>query len=306
MREMQVPVIIYHEGVQEYLKVCINHTKKYNERVILLGDESNKELCNEWYNAIDYVDDSRWNEFLKYFENYSFYDDVFVKQIFKRLFVIENFIEKNKIERFALLDSDILIYINFSKTPYVFEYDAGCLTVEQQYEDYRWLTNIGISFFSKEALADFVSFCIDEYKNHKDELLLKWHWQQETKTPGGIGEMPLAYLWQLKTHLKVLNLAKPYENYGIYENAANSSGNYVGKEYKFNKFLRIKKVKFIDSHPYFINANTGKPQKVDGMHFSTVTKKFMETYSRYEKITLYMYWKIFLEKVQRKFGIKRV
>ncbi|MGN0437486.1 MAG: hypothetical protein ACI4F4_03110 [Lachnospiraceae bacterium] len=300
MRNNNVPIIIFHEGNQEYLKVCIEHAKRFNERVILLGDESNRKINVEWYDNSEFEKESRWQEFLQYFENYSFYDDKFAKQIFKRLFVIEQFVKIKEINKFALLDSDILIYIDFSSMDYVRQYDVGCLTLDQKYDDYRWITNIGISFFSDKAIEEFVDFCIKEYKYHKEELLKKWEWQKKTNTPGGIGEMPLAYLWTRSTDMKVLNLAKPVLNYGIYENAANTSGNYYPDEYKMNHFLRIKKVKFIDGQPYFIKKKSQELQKVDGLHFSTVTKRFMKSYSLHERPLLMDYIIELIMKIKRR------
>lgn len=294
-----IPVIIYHEGNQEYLKVCIEHTKRYNKRVILIGDESNRGLCDEWYSASDLEKGSRWKEFLCYFENFSFYDDTFAQQIFKRLFLIENLIKQENIERFALLDSDVLIYINFSEVAYVQEYDMGCCTIKQGYEQYRWVTNIGISFFSIEALSDFIDFCIKEYKDNKEELLKKWEWHKKTKTPGGVGEMPLAYLWGRCTNKKIINLANTTGEYGLYENALNTDVVYGDVKYKMNNFLRIKKIKYIQHHPYYIRED-GKLDKVDGLHFSTVTKKYMKSYSLYERATIKDYLIEMKEKIARR------
>jgi len=151
-------------------------------------------------------------------------------------------------------------------------------------------------------LEEFVTFCISEYRDNKKELLLKWEWQQENNIPGGIAEMPLAYLWSRSTKLKVLNLAIPQQEYGIFDNAMNQDGNYYDNFYVMDKFLHIKKVKYINKHPYFIECETKKLQKVDGLHFSTVTKKFMKDYSIYGRVLFRTYVKELCGKVVRKLG----
>lgn len=86
-------------------------------------------------------------------------------------------------------------------------------------------------FFTNEAITELVDFCIDEFKLHKDELRVKWNWQQQNNIPDGIAEMPLAYLWSRKTKLKVLNMALPQQEYGMFDNALNQAGNYYKNYY---------------------------------------------------------------------------
>ena len=56
-----IPVIVHHETGekpqtggkknQEYLRYCIAQAKKYNEKVVLLGDQYNKDWCDDWHDA---------------------------------------------------------------------------------------------------------------------------------------------------------------------------------------------------------------------------------------------------------------
>ena len=75
-----IPVMVHHETGekaqaagkknQEYLKYCIAQAKKYNEKVVLLGDEYNKAWCDDWHNANDFITE-KWTKFHAVFENLS-------------------------------------------------------------------------------------------------------------------------------------------------------------------------------------------------------------------------------------------
>lgn len=66
-----IPVMVHHETGekaqaagkknQEYLKYCIAQAKKYNEKVVLLGDEYNKAWCDDWHNANDFITENGQN-----------------------------------------------------------------------------------------------------------------------------------------------------------------------------------------------------------------------------------------------------
>lgn len=194
----KIPVIIHHEGNQEYLKTCLKHNAKYNH-VILLGDKSNydtaKELGVEWVDCTELKKCQRLMNLNDVLVNYSFYPDRWVHQFYGRLVYIEEYLRTQSIEKFVLFDSDIIGFTDVNSLPSLIEYDAGFCTCEQKYEELRWVSNIGISFFSRDALTDFIDFIIDTYKNNKELLLKKWNYHQRNNIPGGVCEMSLAYLW---------------------------------------------------------------------------------------------------------------
>ena len=80
-----IPVMVHHETGekaqaagkknQEYLKYCIAQAKKYNEKVVLLGDEYNKAWCDDWHNANDFITE-KWTKFHAVFENLSTYPTI--------------------------------------------------------------------------------------------------------------------------------------------------------------------------------------------------------------------------------------
>lgn len=119
-----IPVMVHHETGekaqaagkknQEYLKYCIAQAKKYNEKVVLLGDEYNKAWCDDWHNANDFITE-KWTKFHAVFENLSTYPTAWAEGIFKRFFLILEYLERNSFEECVIIDSDVLLYLNVSE-----------------------------------------------------------------------------------------------------------------------------------------------------------------------------------------------
>ena len=99
-----IPVIVHHETGekpqtggkknQEYLRYCIAQAKKYNEKVVLLGDQYNKDWCDDWHDANDFITD-KWKEFHSVFKNLSPYPQAWAE----RLVSADIRIEKNILQQ---------------------------------------------------------------------------------------------------------------------------------------------------------------------------------------------------------------
>ena len=96
MEKRQIPVIFYHTGNQEYLKIALEQCKKYNQTVILLGDSTNKEIAVKtdclWYPVENYDEKSQWKRFEQAYVGMSTNDYRFELNCFRRFFVIDEFI----------------------------------------------------------------------------------------------------------------------------------------------------------------------------------------------------------------------
>ena len=98
-----IPVIVHHETGekpqtggkknQEYLRYCIAQAKKYNEKVVLLGDQYNKDWCDDWHDANDFITD-KWKEFHSVFKNLSPYPQAWAEGIFRRFFLILEYLDR--------------------------------------------------------------------------------------------------------------------------------------------------------------------------------------------------------------------
>lgn len=277
MREKNIPIMIHHEGNQHYLYDCICQTKKYNQNVILLGDASNKDMpADTWYNAAEFTS-KEWEEFLAVFVNMSTYPDDYAKQIFKRLFMVHEILEKKNIDECILLDSDVLCYCNFSELD-VFNGCDVSLSVRKNQEPYIWSVSTGSSYWTVGALSNFCRFCIDFYRNRIDVLKEKWLYMQKHHFLGGVCEMSLLYLWTLEYTGKILNTTRIFDGV-IMDGGIASATNYDYNEFEFNKMLGIKKIRFKKGIPY-LRDSEGRDIETLVLHFGGKVKAYMRFYKK--------------------------
>lgn len=288
MAEKNIPIIIHHEGNQNYLYACIQQAKKYNSEVILLGDLSNKYMLSEtWYDAAEFTSEE-WESFLDVFVNMSTYSDDYAKQIFKRLFMINELLKSKKIDECILLDSDVLCYCNFSEIEIFKDYDVS-LAVRKNQDNYIWSVSTGSSYWTARAMSDFCEFCIDFYKNRLDILKEKWDYTQKNHLLGGVCEMSLLYLWTLEYTGKILNTTRMFDGV-IMDGGIASATNYDYNEFEFNKILGIKKVRFKKQIPY-LRDKDGNDIQTLVLHFGGVVKAYMRFYKNFNwinRILLYL------------------
>ncbi|MFQ8877449.1 MAG: hypothetical protein ACLR7N_02430 [Roseburia hominis] len=206
-----IPVIVHHETGekpqtggkknQEYLRYCIAQAKKYNEKVVLLGDQYNKDWCDDWHDANDFITD-KWKEFHSVFKNLSPYPRAWAEGIFRRFFLILEYLDRYGYDNCVIMDSDILLYTNVSTyEPFRHCKMAAESPLEQDIavlwkgNGYKWKVCAGVAYFTRQGLIEFTDYCIDMYKNHMDVLMEKWNIHQKYQIYGGVAEMSLLYLW---------------------------------------------------------------------------------------------------------------
>ena len=294
-----MPVFVHHETgekkqagrdkKQQYLKACITTAKESENRVILFGDQTNKEWCDEWVD-VKSIRSEKWTRFKSVHENMSTYPDAWALGIFRRFFLFEQYAIDNNISEFFVLDSDILLY---EKVADLYDWEnvdfAAIIPEVQQLgneisNELRWTINLGTSYWTIEALSSFLDYCIDTYSNHKDLLQKKWSFHQKYKYPGGVCEMSLAYLWVNATaNLRVLNLANPKSNIMLFNGDVNGRENYKRNEFAWNPFLGIKKIRFKNSKP-FLKKSSGEYVRVANLHFIGNSKLLMSDYAEKEHI----------------------
>jgi hypothetical protein len=85
-----IPVVIAHFGNQpEYLKYALELAAQWNQTVVLLGDDQNK---NFWphHASITGVELPKWQEFQKVYVKLSNYDEFYENACWLRMFALEN------------------------------------------------------------------------------------------------------------------------------------------------------------------------------------------------------------------------
>lgn len=104
-----IPIIIVHRGANSYLKYVIKQAEKSGNLVYLLGDDSNRHMCKNWYSIYDYS-----SEKLKIFQDsyvhMSSLDKQFELFCFERHFYIYEFAIRNGFDDIVMMDSDVMLY----------------------------------------------------------------------------------------------------------------------------------------------------------------------------------------------------
>ncbi len=299
---IQIPVIFYHVGNQQYLKTAIRQCKKYNENVILLGDESNRKMAEEenctWFLAKSYDEKDQWKHFESKYVGMSTNDYRFELNCFRRFFVIAELMKEQEIDQFVYLDSDILSYVNFSSLDEMWAADCG-MSVPKEQSHYGWVANCGISFWNKKSLTSFLSYCIDIYENHIDVLEEKWNYHRKNHIDGGICDMTLQYLWYKndQTCSKINLVDRENGLSGVMDFNVNLPMNCYKNEYLMNELVHIKKISFKNGQPY-LNPKDGVKVPVFAIHFLGPSKQYMKSYEKKNSLRLNDYIICYLKKVK--------
>lgn len=233
-----IPVVIFHVGCPTHLPYSVHSAEKWNKRVILLGDDANRNVAREWFDH-ERLDLTRYNEFLRVFENYSTYTDFFAQICFKRYFLYYELMKELDFDRILVAESDLYNCADYSSIQSLKNAYAMVSTVDGQDENYGWSSCCHCSYWTRQALDDFLNFCQETFKNNKKLLLKKWDYQKKNNLAGGVCDMTLVYLWS-KDNPQVLNSAKIFDGGTIDQNLCDRV-NFSENEYKYNSFAGIKK-----------------------------------------------------------------
>ncbi len=278
------PIIVIHNGNQEYLNICLKQAKFSNpsSRIILLGDSKAEKIAKkndfvEFYRVCDYFNDA--SEFAKYYKHFSVNLYKFELFCIQRWFVINEFIRKNNIDNFIHLDSDVLLYTDFEK-----ENAKNALN-----EFDMTITSISghTSFFNNQAaLQKFCDFVLDLYKNNNE------FFEQFAKNPNDtnihynnlscikpLSDMPLLYFFANSGLVKSCDLSATRLNNCIIDDNLSFTNGYVALK-------AIKQVVFdSNAFPYFITDNGSALSLVRAcsIHCQGAAKILMPDYCTYNK-----------------------
>lgn len=270
-----IPVVYSHFYTSpEYLKHALKSAANFNSEVVLLGDDSNKELWTNHYDG-DAIEALKYQQFMTHFVKMSNYPDGYEAAFWKRMFLLEAWMKLRRIERAILLDSDLVTFANYTTELYPL-LPKDCLAALVIPEHKTESLNIGIaschcSYWTLEGISSFTDFCIDSFANRNnvlEKLKAKYRWHRENNIPGGVCEMTLLYLWSLN-NARVHNLAKVFHD-TVADWGVGYSSNYYENEYR--SVFGIKKLEFKDGIPYGYNKLLKKQIKFLCVHCQGGTK----------------------------------
>lgn len=244
----EIPVFFVHIGAAEYLKKTIQQAKKYNKNVFLIGDQSNREFCDNWYNIYDnYGHD--YEKLKSDYKHMSTNIQTFEFSAIAKFLAVYTVAVKNNCDSLMLLDSDLMTYVNYSEIDWEGA-DAGFSIPEIQ-EPYIWTVSVHCSYWTLKALKNFIDYLLCAYTEHIKVLEEKWRYDINHKRQGGICDMTLVYLWY-KEHpeMQFYNTAKIH-NKMVFDHFLAVSEGYKTGDFKINHYLKMKQLKFEDGIPYF-------------------------------------------------------
>ena len=111
-----IPIIIFHIGNNDYLRVAIKQAESYNNLVYLIGDNSNKDFCKNHLDWTQFINP----DFANIYKHISPNNYPFEKICIERWIIIYNFMVKYNIEKAFICDSDVLVYCNIDNIVEIF------------------------------------------------------------------------------------------------------------------------------------------------------------------------------------------
>lgn len=271
-----IPIILTHRGNQPYVRTAIEQAKRRNGRVVLIGDESNKDFGAEHYLNADYWQGAA--EFAKVYRHMShnpYAQELYCFQIY---FVLRDFCRAQGIERLFTMDSDVMLYCDvteYEKT--LGDYDLAINWCERQ-EPYRWSACLHNSFWKLPILEATCRFMEGVYGNtisHPiwNKLVEKWAWHRDNNVPGGLCDMTLLHFF--RQGRKAVNLSE-VRNGSVWDDNINQGENYYENEYSWCPECGVKEM---NGKPYTgWNKKLEQMVRFNALHFQGQAKGRMEDY----------------------------
>ncbi len=282
-----MPIIIFHIGNQEYVKVCLQQLKRYDNNVILLNDNpaNFQEFKTDSCNIVNYKDYFiNANKFIPKYKHFSSNSQQLELICILRWICIYDYMEKYNIKRAFICDSDVLIYdnINTINNIYLKEYDFMLCSSSS-----KNLTG-GQSIWNFEKIEQFVNFIFKFYEMNNLNKIEKW-WKTYTEQ-GGICDMTLLYYFA-NNSLDFVGLRLPdlpyfnkdltqvFNNEITFDLHLATHGNHLyPEEYEINESNKNKNIKFINNKPYCYNKRLQKNIRFILLHFQGRNKSIMKEY----------------------------
>jgi hypothetical protein len=265
------PIIIIHRGDSPYLAHCIAQAKSSNpeSRVILLGDQSNRYYLGvEHHYYKDYfIEAENFASIFqyKYFPTYQYSWILFCHQ---KYFALRDFCKKQKITKFVLIDSDVMIYEDLGA--YFRKYEDSLMTLicdnPNAHIAGAWFAIVQQSSILDALCEIYTNLFSDSGKEIRDRLKLDKFYEMTglyllmEGNPGKIGNM---YRYEGQDY--VMNVSMEWDDRFEYE----------------GKFLKVVWQKNI---PYLTEKVSGRLFRAPMLHFHGKGKYVMGKYLRLKNL----------------------
>lgn len=255
-----LPILIVHKGDSFYLKPVLKQIRLFNpaSRICLISTEdTNHYDFIEHYNITEYM--SGANAFAKKYVHLSTNPYGYELFCFQRWFVIRDFIQKERLEYFVCLDSDVLIYCDIDDVfnPYL-SYDFTICRI------------MGPCFtlFNSHSIDRFCSYINSLYAT--EDNLFRLHKFKEAVPDGGVCDMTAFTWYQTDVSKNVFDLVVPVDSACFDGNISDSMG--------FEMDRGVKKIYWFDDLPYGKFEENQQFVRFYGLHLQGGIKHQMYKY----------------------------
>lgn len=267
-----IPVVFVHRGSQEYLSTALCQARQWNPKVILLGDTSNKQLGSEHYRYDSLF--GRASHFDSLYRHMSTNSRGFELFCIQRWFVLAGLMRLHDYDEIFYCDSDVMLYCDVSGPGRILGSHLAAYAMAREQSNYRWSAAGHVSYWTEPGLDRFCDFIYHTYDHRLNKLKEKWNWHQRTKTPGGICDMTLLWLFSRENEIPILT--RVHDDATFDENI-NISENHLPNEY--HMYGEHKEITWHDRQPYGYNLMLQKPVRFNALHFQGTAKKLMRSHA---------------------------
>lgn len=284
-----LPIIIVHKGDSFYLEPVLKQIRLYNptSRICLISTEDTKHYSFlEHYNIADYSGAS--DDFAKKYVHLSINPYDYELFCFQRWFIIWEFIQKEKLDYFVCLDSDVLIYCNIDEVFNSFlSYDFTICKI------------MGPCFtlFNSNSIDKFCSYILSLYST--DTGLSRLRKFKESVKEGGVCDMTAFTWYQTDVSNNVYDLVVPFGNACFDGNISDSMG--------FEMSKGVKKIYWINHLPYGRYKGQEPLIRFYGLHLQGGVKhkmyKYLVNSNKEHKISMQsvLQWMFLPKRLQTRF-----
>src|SRR6516225_3521938 len=102
---MAIPLVIAHfGGTPEHLKLSLDSAVRFNNEVVLIGDDSNANIWGRHWNSL-HADTVKFRKFVSSYVKMSDYPASYEIAFWKRPFMVEEWMKAEGIKNLFLVDS---------------------------------------------------------------------------------------------------------------------------------------------------------------------------------------------------------
>lgn len=268
-----IPVIIHHSGNQPYFHQVVRQALSYNERVILIGDESNKNMP-----GIEHFSEGElWTPAIELFKHSYIHMhhnpslEISCACII-RWSLLAGLARKLDLQVLFACDSDVMLYTGVEEPEQSLgEYDLAC-SIPTRQPEFRWCASGHVSYWKRDMLVEFDEFIKSAYSDSEvvRQLKSKWDWHRETGAAGGICDMTLLWLFVQAQRQRCVDLCSPIEG-TVFDHNFNEAGGYLEED-------GVKSIMWKDGHPYGYHKELDVWIRFNSIHFQGVAKRILGHY----------------------------